>query len=73
MDPIEVSPFQLIPGRRSLRGWPSGTARDSEDTLAFCALTGIRPKIETFSLDRANEAYEQMHANKVRFRAVLTM
>jgi alcohol dehydrogenase, propanol-preferring len=73
MDPIEVSPLQLIPGRRSLRGWPSGTARDSEDTLAFCALTGIRPKIETFSLDRANEAYEHMHSNKVRFRAVLTM
>jgi D-arabinose 1-dehydrogenase-like Zn-dependent alcohol dehydrogenase len=73
MDPIEVSPFQLIPGRRALRGWPSGTARDSEDTLKFCALTGIRPRIETFPLEQANQAYERMHSNQVRFRAVLTM
>ena len=47
-EPIEVSPFQLIGQRRSIQGWPSGVAADSEDTLAFSALSGVRPMIETY-------------------------
>jgi len=72
-DPITVSPIQLIGARRSIAGWPSGTARDSEDTLNFCALTGIRPMIETFPLDQAAAAYDRMLNGQVRFRAVLSM
>ncbi len=70
-EPIEVSPFQLIPGRRSVAGWPSGTAADSEDTLKFSALTGVRPMIETFPLDRAAEAFDRMMSGKARFRVVV--
>ncbi len=68
---LEVSPLQLIPGRRSVRGWPSGTAMDSEDALNFSSLAGVRPTIEEFPLARAGEAYERMMANEARFRAVL--
>jgi D-arabinose 1-dehydrogenase-like Zn-dependent alcohol dehydrogenase len=71
-DPIEVSPLQLIGGRRSVQGWPSGTAIDSEDTLAFSALSGVRPMIETIPLERAAEAYDRMMSGKARFRMVLT-
>ena len=71
-DPIEVSPFQLISARRSVQGWPSGSAIDSEDTLAFSALSGVRPMIETMPLERAAEAYERMMSGKARFRMVLT-
>src|SRR5262245_12264878 len=67
-EPIEVSPFQLVPGRRSVGGWPPGTATDSEDTLNFSALTGVRPLIETFPLEKAAEAYERMMSGKARFR-----
>jgi alcohol dehydrogenase/propanol-preferring alcohol dehydrogenase len=73
MDPIEVSPMQLIMGRKSVEGWPSGDATGSEDTLNFSALQGINPKIETFPLEEANEAYERMINNEARFRVVLTM
>ena len=72
-DPITVTPIQLIGNRRSIQGWPSGTARDSEDTLNFCALTGIRPMVETFPLEQAAAAYERMVSGKARFRVVLTM
>jgi D-arabinose 1-dehydrogenase-like Zn-dependent alcohol dehydrogenase len=72
-DPIPVTPIQLIGARRSIQGWPSGTARDSEDTLQFCARTGIRPMVETFPLGQASAAYERMLSGKARFRAVLTM
>ena len=72
-EPIEVSPFQLIMGRKSIAGWPSGTAKDSEDTLDFSALTDITPKIETFPLEEANEAYDRMINNEARFRVVLEM
>jgi len=71
MEPIEVSPVQLIRGRRSMAGWPSGTSIDSEDTLNFSAMTGVRPKIEVFPLDRAAEAYDRMMSGKARFRVVL--
>jgi D-arabinose 1-dehydrogenase-like Zn-dependent alcohol dehydrogenase len=72
-DPINVTPIQLIGRRRSIQGWPSGTARDSEETLNFCALTGIRPMVETFPLEQAAVAYERMLSGKARFRVVLTM
>jgi D-arabinose 1-dehydrogenase-like Zn-dependent alcohol dehydrogenase len=52
-DPIEVTPLQLIGRRASVAGWPSGTAADSEDTLRFSALTGVRPMVETLPLERA--------------------
>jgi D-arabinose 1-dehydrogenase-like Zn-dependent alcohol dehydrogenase len=67
-----VSSFQLIMARRSIVGWPSGTSKDSEDTLKFAATTGVRAMIETFPLAQAPEAYERMMTGKVRFRAVLT-
>jgi alcohol dehydrogenase/propanol-preferring alcohol dehydrogenase len=70
-DPIEVSPLQLIGGRKSIIGWPSGHARDSEDTMNFSVLRGIRPAIETFPLEKAAEAYQRMITNRARFRVVL--
>ena len=72
-DPITVTPIQLIGDRRSIQGWPSGSAQDSEDALKFCALTGIRPMVETFPLDKAADAYDRMLSGKARFRVVLTM
>jgi D-arabinose 1-dehydrogenase-like Zn-dependent alcohol dehydrogenase len=72
-DAINVTPVQLIMARRSIQGWPSGTGRDSEDTLNFCALTGIRPMVETFPLEQAAAAYDRMIGGKARFRVVLTM
>jgi len=70
-EPIKVTPLQLIMGRKSITGWPSGTARDSEDTLNFSAFKNITPKIETFPLEKANEAYARMINNEARFRVVL--
>lgn len=70
-EPIKVSSFDLVGKRCGVVGWPSGTAIQSEDTLRFAALTGVRPMIETFPIDKVNEAYEKMMTNKVRFRAVL--
>ena len=70
-EPFGVSSFQLLMARKSITGWPSGTAIDSEDTLKFAAATGVRPMIETFPLEKAADAYEHMMSGKVRFRAVL--
>jgi D-arabinose 1-dehydrogenase-like Zn-dependent alcohol dehydrogenase len=72
-DPIEVAPAQLIHWSRSLQGWASGTPADAEDTLAFSALTGVRPMIETYPLEKAAEAYDRMMSGKAEFRVVLTM
>jgi D-arabinose 1-dehydrogenase-like Zn-dependent alcohol dehydrogenase len=72
-DPLTVSVTPLIMGRRRISGWYSGTARDSQDTLEFSALSDVHPMIEKFPLNRAGEAYERMHTGKVRFRVVLTM
>jgi D-arabinose 1-dehydrogenase-like Zn-dependent alcohol dehydrogenase len=72
-EPIEVTPIQLIRGRRSLQGWPSGAPADSEDTLRFSVLSGVRPMIEKFPLERASEAYERMLSGKAQFRTVLTI
>jgi D-arabinose 1-dehydrogenase-like Zn-dependent alcohol dehydrogenase len=71
-DPIQVSPLGLIGGRRSIAGWPSGRSIDSQDTLQFSALTGVRSMNETFPLERAADAYERMMSGKARFRVVLT-
>lgn len=70
---ISINPFPLILGRRTVAGWPSGTGMDSEDTLNFSALTGIKPMIETYPLEQAEEAYNRMMSGKARFRVVLTM
>jgi D-arabinose 1-dehydrogenase-like Zn-dependent alcohol dehydrogenase len=72
-DPIEVSPFQLISGMKSIQGWYSGIATDSEDALRFAELTGVRPMIEKFPLAQANQAFARMMSGKVQFRAVLTV
>jgi len=72
-EPLTISPLQLIGGRKAVQGWPSGTARDSEDTLLYSALTGVRPMIERYPLAKAAEAYQQMITGKARFRVVLTM
>jgi len=73
MDPLTVPMFSMIAGRRSIDGSYSGTARDSQDTLEFSALTGVHPMIEKYPLTRVAEAYEQMHSGKARFRVVLMM
>jgi D-arabinose 1-dehydrogenase-like Zn-dependent alcohol dehydrogenase len=72
-DPIEVTPAQLIIGSKSILGWASGTPTDAEDTLRFSELTGVRPMIETYPLDKAAEAYARMMSGKAQFRVVLTM
>jgi D-arabinose 1-dehydrogenase-like Zn-dependent alcohol dehydrogenase len=72
-DPIEVTPVQLITGSRSIQGWAAGTAADSEDTLHFAALTGVRAMIETYPLEKAGDAYARMMSGKAEFRVVLTM
>lgn len=72
-DPIEVTPVQLIGGNRSVQGWASGTPADSEDTLNFAELTGVRAMIETFPLEKAAEGYARMLSGKAQFRVVLTM
>jgi D-arabinose 1-dehydrogenase-like Zn-dependent alcohol dehydrogenase len=72
-DPITVTPIQLIGGRKSIQGWAAGTAKDSEDTLQFSVLTGVRPMIERYPLEKAADGYQQMISGKARFRVVLTM
>jgi D-arabinose 1-dehydrogenase-like Zn-dependent alcohol dehydrogenase len=72
-DPLTISVMPLIMGRRSVSGCYSGTAKDSQDTFEFSALTGVHPMIEKYPLSRVAEAYERMHSGKVRFRVVLTM
>lgn len=72
-DPIEVTPIQLISGCRTIEGWAAGTPADSEDTLNFAELSGVRPMIETYPLEKAAEAYARMMSGKAEFRVVLTM
>jgi D-arabinose 1-dehydrogenase-like Zn-dependent alcohol dehydrogenase len=73
VDPIEVSPLQLIRGRKSIQGLVSRLSSDSEEeALAFCALTGIRSMIEAYPLERAANAHGPMIQSRLRFRAVLT-
>jgi D-arabinose 1-dehydrogenase-like Zn-dependent alcohol dehydrogenase len=72
-DPIEVAPVQLINGSKTIQGWAAGTPADSEDTLRFAELSGVRPMIETYPLEKAAEAYDRMMSGKAEFRVVLTM
>ena len=72
-DPIEITPVQLVTGSRTIQGWAAGTPTDSEDTLRFAELTGVRPMIETYPLERAAEAYARMLSGNAQFRVVLTM
>jgi D-arabinose 1-dehydrogenase-like Zn-dependent alcohol dehydrogenase len=71
--PIEVTPIQLISGNRNIQGWAAGTPADSEDTLSFAELSGVRPMVETYPLEKAQEAYTRMLSGKAEFRVVLTM
>ena len=73
LDPIEVTPVQLITGSRDIQGWAAGTAADEEDTVNFAQLTGVRPMIETYPLEKAGDAYARMMSGKAEFRVVLTM
>src|SRR3954469_434768 len=71
-DPLQVPPFALIPGSTAVQGHASGTSQDSEDTLRFSVLTGVRPTIETLPLAEAQTAYDRMMSGDARFRIVLT-
>ncbi|MGK5556534.1 alcohol dehydrogenase [Actinomadura kijaniata] len=72
-EPLQISPHSLIMGSRSVHGHPSGTAQDVAETMAFSALTGVRPMVETLPLDRVNDAYQRMLSGAARFRMVLTV
>ncbi len=72
-DPIEVTPVQLVSGSRAIQGWSTGTPTDSEDTLDFAQVTGVRPMIEVYPLEKAAEAYARMISGNAQFRVVLTM
>jgi D-arabinose 1-dehydrogenase-like Zn-dependent alcohol dehydrogenase len=72
-DPIDVTPVQLVSGSRTIQGWASGTSADEEDTLRFAELSGVRPMIETYPLEKAAEGYARMMSGKAQFRVVLTM
>ena len=69
---LAIDPLPLILGSRSVKGWYSGTSIDSQETLAFSALSGVRPMTETYPLERAAEAYDRMMSGAARFRVVLT-
>ncbi len=73
MAPLEIPGATLINGRKRVQGWASGTPSDSEDTLRFAALTGVRPMVEKFPLERAAEAYARMISGYAQFRVVLAM
>ena len=73
VEPLNIMPTQIVMSRRTIQGWPSGTAKDSEDTLRFSVLSGVRPMIERYPLAKVANAYEQMISGKARFRVVLTM
>ena len=72
-DPVEVNVLSMIFNRSGLRGWPSGIPTDSEDTLRFAEMTGVRPMIEKYPLEKAAEGYARMMSGKAQFRVVLTM
>jgi D-arabinose 1-dehydrogenase-like Zn-dependent alcohol dehydrogenase len=72
-DSLQVNPLSMLLGRRSVKGWNSGTSIDSQDTLAFSVRSGVRSMNETFPLDRVAEGYDRMMSGKARFRVVLTI
>ena len=69
---LNISPLQLIMGASGVHGWYSGTSIDSQDTLAFSVLSGVRSMNEAFPLERFDEAFDRMMSGKARFRVVLT-
>jgi alcohol dehydrogenase, propanol-preferring len=69
-EPLTIQPLTLLSGK-TIAGWPSGSAIDSEDTMTFSARAGVRPRTESFPLEKAEEAFQKVMENKVRFRAVL--
>ena len=71
-EPMHISAFPLLSGK-TIAGWPSGTSIDSEETMSFSVLSGVRPRVETFKLEQADQAFAKVMENRVRFRAVLTM
>ena len=73
IDSIEVTPLQLLFGKRGIKGWAGGIPTDSEDTLRFAEMTGVRPMIEKYPLAKAAEGYARMMSGKAEFRVVLTM
>jgi D-arabinose 1-dehydrogenase-like Zn-dependent alcohol dehydrogenase len=70
---LQVPPLQLLSRRQSVKGWYSGTSIDSQDTLSFSVLSGVRSMNEVYPLEQVNEAYERMLSGKARFRVVLKM
>ena len=70
---MKISPLFLLAGRRSIKGWYSGTSIDTQDTLAFSARTGVRSMNEVFPLERASDGYDRMMSGKARFRVVLSI
>ena len=70
-EPLQISAFALLSGK-TIAGWPSGSAIDSEEAMAFSALTNVRPRVEVFKLEEAEQAFAKVMENRVRFRAVLT-
>ena len=73
MDPIEVSPNHLLFGKKGIQGWAGGIPTDSQDTLLFAEMMGVRPMIEKYPLAKAAEGYARMMNGKAEFRVVLTM
>ena len=71
--PMPLNTASLIGTRAGIYGWPSGASIDSEDTMAFSAMTGVRPMTETFPLEKVQDAYDRMMSNQARFRLVITM
>ena len=71
-EPVALNTAAMIGPRHAVKGWPSGTCVDSEDTMRFSVLSGVRPMIETMPLERAQEAYDRMMSGAARFRMVLT-
>jgi alcohol dehydrogenase/propanol-preferring alcohol dehydrogenase len=73
MEPLGISPVAILARRLTIAGWPSGTSIDSQDTMAFCAMTGVRSMNETFPFEKAQEGFDRMLSGKARFRVVLTI
>jgi len=71
-EPLTIDAVPLVLGSKSVKGWYSGTSIDSQETLAFSALSGVRPMTETYPLERAADAYDRMMSGEARFRVVLT-
>ena len=70
---LEVPALQLLLNSQQVKGWYSGTSLDSQETLGFSVLSGVRPMNEAFPLEKVNEAYDRMVKGTARFRVVLTM